>query len=116
VIRSIRCVLGMLADKDAASVVAELRPVVDHWYCAALYGSRGQTSSELAARVRAVATDAPIETHESVEKALQVALAEAGPGEGILVFGSFLTAAAAGRYWGVRRSDPPPGAATTSNS
>jgi len=93
-----RCVIGMLADKDAAAAVAELKPVITHWYCASLPGSRGQAAEQLAARIATAAGAAPLQVFDSVESALQAALAEAAPEDGILVFGSFLTAAAAGKY------------------
>jgi len=99
VLRQCRCVLGMLADKDAAAVVVELGTVVSHWYCASLTGSRGQSGEQLAARIEAAAGAAATEVFDSVEAALDAALAASAPDDGLLVFGSFLTAAAAGNHW-----------------
>lgn len=98
-LRHTRCVLGMLVDKDAAAAAAELSRVVSHWYCASLAGSRGQTGEALAARIGAAAGSAAPKVFDSVEAALDAALADSSPADGILVFGSFLTAAAAGRHW-----------------
>jgi dihydrofolate synthase/folylpolyglutamate synthase len=98
-IRHCRCVLGMLADKDAAAVVAELQAGISHWYCASLPGSRGQAAEQLAARIKAATGSAALRAFESVETALDAALADAAVDDGVLVFGSFLTAAAAGKHW-----------------
>jgi len=97
-LRQCRCVLGMLADKDAEAVAAELSPVVSHWYCAGLAGSRGQSGDRLASRIGAAAGGEPPQVFDSVEAALDAALAQSSPDDGILVFGSFLTAAAAGAH------------------
>jgi len=87
-----RCVLAMLADKDATAVAEELRNFVSAWYCAGLGGDRGQTGAALARRVGQA--DGPQEIHvfESVGLALDAAVSESGPADGVLVFGSFLTA------------------------
>jgi len=100
--RACRCVLGMLADKDATAVAEGLRGIVTHWYCAGLPGSRGQTAAQLAARIEAVVGPAPLSVFESVETAMDTAVAESAASDDVLVFGSFLTASAAGRHW--RRS------------
>ena len=97
-IRRCRCVLAMLADKDAAGAVAELRGRVSSWYCAGTPGSRGLGGASLADRIRGAAGDAQIRVFEGVAEALDAALADSQPEDGVLVFGSFLTAAAAGRY------------------
>jgi dihydrofolate synthase/folylpolyglutamate synthase len=98
-IRQCRCVLAMLADKDAAGVVSELRDLVAAWYCAGTLGSRGQDAGQLAARIRDAAGASPVRCFARVAAALDAAIAEAAPDEGVLVFGSFLTAAEAGRHW-----------------
>jgi dihydrofolate synthase/folylpolyglutamate synthase len=109
-----RCVLGMLADKDAAAVVSELQAVVTHWYCASLPGSRGQAAERLAARMAGVTGSASLRQFESVEAALDAALADSTPDDGVLVFGSFLTAAAAGNHWRSAGRGSAPGTPTTS--
>ncbi len=83
-----RCVLAMLADKDAPAIVAELQAAVSAWYCAGLEGDRGQTGAALARRVEQV----DIRVFESVRQALDSAISDSGPDDAVLVFGSFLTA------------------------
>lgn len=93
---SFRCVLGMLADKDAGAVASELDAIVSSYYCAGIDGGRGQTGQQLADHVRA-ASLRPVRVFADVAAALETAMAESGPGDGVLVFGSFLTASQAGR-------------------
>ncbi len=92
----LRCVLGMLADKDVQAVAKELDAIVSSYYCAGIEGSRGQTGKQLADRVR-TASLRPVRVFADVAAALETAMAESGPGDGVLVFGSFLTASQAGR-------------------
>ncbi len=97
------CVIGMLADKDAAAIAQILEPAVSSWYCAGLGGERGQTGEELATRVRAGAVNAKVISCVDVDRALDAALGALGresPSPGcVLVFGSFLTAARAIARW-----------------
>ena len=95
--RVIRCVLAMLADKDAESVVAELDNVVSAWYCAGLEGDRGQTGRRLAERVGTVIGADSVRTFVRVREALHQALEDSNPADGVLVFGSFHTADEADR-------------------
>ena len=44
-----RCVLGMLADKDVATVGEELAGVISAWYCAGIGSDRGQSGATLTA-------------------------------------------------------------------
>jgi dihydrofolate synthase/folylpolyglutamate synthase len=113
-IESCRCVIGMLADKDAAAAVAELQPVISHWYCASLPGSRGQAAEQLAAKIAAAAGNSPLQVFDSVKAALKAALADAGPKDGVLVFGSFLTVAEAGNSGLGRELPEPAGPVATS--
>ena len=97
------CVIGMLADKDAAAVALILEPVVSSWYCAGLGGERGQTGEELARRIRAGAVNATVISFADVDTALDAALdavsAECSSSDWVLVFGSFLTAGQALSRW-----------------
>jgi dihydrofolate synthase/folylpolyglutamate synthase len=97
------CVIGMLADKDAAAVAQILEPVVSSWYCAGLGGERGQTGEELATRIGAGAVNAKVIPCADVDTALNAALSASNgecPGSAcVLVFGSFLTAGQAIRRW-----------------
>jgi len=81
-------VCGVLADKDAAAVIAALSGRVDAWWFVSTEGERGQSGAALAARA-AGGLDAPIATAESVAEACETTLETAGGGERIVVFGSF---------------------------
>ncbi len=90
------CVLGMLADKDAESVACLLSPSVTGFYCAGLEDDwRGQTGNALAGRVASTVEDRPVKPFPTVRSAMTAAREAAGPGESVLVFGSFHTAAQA---------------------
>jgi dihydrofolate synthase/folylpolyglutamate synthase len=103
-IEQCRCVLGMLADKDVAAVARELRTVVSGWYCAGLDGDRGQSGAALARRLEQAGGPLDIHVFESVAAALDKAVSDSGPNDGVLVFGSFLTATQALLRWGAWRS------------
>jgi len=103
------CVIGMLADKDAAAVAQILAPAVCSWYCAGLGGERGQTGEELATQIRAGAVNAKVSSFADVDAALDAALEavssrERPASDWVLVFGSFLTAGQAISRW---QSDQP---------
>jgi len=83
-------VCGILADKDAPSIAAELRGCVDGWWFASTDGVRGSSGAALAARV-AAQLDAPAAPAGSVADACEAALAAAGGADRIVVFGSFHT-------------------------
>ena len=85
-----------LYDKAHADVVSALAPAVDAWHLAGTRdaGPRGMAAEALAGRL--AGTDAAgAACHDDVAAALQAALAQSGPGDRVLVFGSFHTAAAA---------------------
>ncbi len=81
-------VCGILADKDAPAVVAELSGCVDAWWFVSTTGERGQSGAALAARVGAHLS-APVHTAESLPEACAAALAASSPGDRVVVFGSF---------------------------
>ena len=89
-------VYAALADKDAAGVVAALADRVDGWHLAGLAdaGPRGEDVDRFARRLQDTAAAAGV-PHADVAGALAAAIAEAGQGGRVLVFGSFHTAAAA---------------------
>jgi dihydrofolate synthase/folylpolyglutamate synthase len=81
-------VCGILADKDASSVVAELSDCVDAWWCVTTDGDRGRSGASLAQTVeRQVA--APVEAADSTSAGCAAAQAYAKPLDRIIVFGSF---------------------------
>jgi dihydrofolate synthase/folylpolyglutamate synthase len=83
-------VCGILADKDASGIAAELRGCVDAWWCVATGGERGRSGAALA-QVVAGQVEAPVEPAESISAGCAAALASANPGDRIVVFGSFHT-------------------------
>ena len=87
-------VYAALADKDATGVVEALQGQVDGWFLAGLEGARGQTAAQL--RERLAQTGAANATlSDTVAKALEAAVGQAGPGDRVLLFGSFHTVAEA---------------------
>ena len=94
-------VYAALADKDAVGVAAALAGGVEGWHIAGLAdaGPRGQDVDAFAQRLAGTAA-ADAARHAGVGAALQAAMAQAGPGGRVLVFGSFHTAAAALEHFG----------------
>jgi dihydrofolate synthase/folylpolyglutamate synthase len=89
-------VFGMLADKDVRGVIAAMAARVDRWFVATLPGPRGATADAIRAEL-AHAGIAPgaSRTFDSIESGFAAARGEAGEADRIIVFGSFLTVAAA---------------------
>lgn len=87
----IHAVFAMLADKDIAAVVAELKPLIRHWHIAGLAVPRGADAAVLAEVLRA--GDAAYTVHENVAEAWRAACEAAGPADTIAAFGSFYTVA-----------------------
>jgi dihydrofolate synthase/folylpolyglutamate synthase len=82
-------ICGMLADKDVAGVLGPLQSQVGRWFAASTAGERGLEDTALAQI--AASAGVAMEPACSVEEAMRVAAAAAGPGDRVLVFGSFLT-------------------------
>jgi dihydrofolate synthase/folylpolyglutamate synthase len=89
-------VFAALADKDVVGIVDRLASRVDRWWLAGLEdaGPRGQGVDALAAMLADTAASTAIRNRD-VAAALVDARAQARPGDRVLVFGSFHTAAAA---------------------
>ncbi len=89
-------VLGMLRDKDVHGVLQAMLPRVDRWFVAPLPGPRGADASTLRAQLVASGVKpACIIECADVDEALRRARGEASEADRIVVFGSFLTVAAA---------------------
>ena len=84
-------VIGMLKDKDIASVIAPLAGVVDRWYVATLHTPRGATSAQLIEALVSVDVTAPTRGFYDVRAAYAAAQGEATEADRVLVFGSFHT-------------------------
>ncbi|MCF6258610.1 MAG: bifunctional tetrahydrofolate synthase/dihydrofolate synthase [Gammaproteobacteria bacterium] len=92
-------VLGMLADKDIDTIVAQLRPIVDHWYLSPLPVPRSASVEQLHAALLGGPTEtsvsnAAIDIFDNVAAAYQAALAASTAEDRIVVTGSFYTVAA----------------------
>lgn len=87
-------VYAALQDKDAGGVVQALGEAVSEWTVAGLDGPRGQDAAALASRLTGTVA-AGASQADTVAHALAQVLAQAGPGDRVLVFGSFHTAAEA---------------------
>ena len=87
-------VYAALADKDIVGVATVLAPQVDRWLLAGLehVGPRGVAVTDFALRLAGTITG---DCHPDVQSALAAARAQAQPGDRVLVFGSFHTAATA---------------------
>jgi dihydrofolate synthase/folylpolyglutamate synthase len=81
-------VFGILSDKDAVGVVAELRDCVDAWWCVPTDGERGRSGAALAETV-AGQTAVPVAVADSIFAGCAAALAYASSADRIIVFGSF---------------------------
>jgi dihydrofolate synthase/folylpolyglutamate synthase len=86
-------VLGMLADKDVAAFAAPLAPQVDHWYLGGLDLPRGLSTQALRARLADLLPDGDVTLAEHVPAAYEAAMAQARPGDRVVVCGSFHTVA-----------------------
>ncbi len=89
-------VFGMLADKDIGGVIDAVHGRVDVWHVGTLPGPRGAAAATLAGVLRARGVpDAAIRCYDDIGAALAAARGAAGEADRIVVFGSFLTVAAA---------------------
>jgi dihydrofolate synthase/folylpolyglutamate synthase len=89
-------VFGIMADKDIDAVIAALKPRVDRWLVATLPPPRGATAMLLRRHLEqaGVIADA-IRTFDDAGAAYRAAREIAAEADRIIVFGSFLTVAAA---------------------
>lgn len=83
-------VCGILADKDAAGIVAELRDCIDEWWFVPTEGERGSSGAALQKRVAAQLSGRG-RTALSIGEACAAASAAAAAQDRIVVFGSFHT-------------------------
>jgi dihydrofolate synthase/folylpolyglutamate synthase len=90
-----RMVLGMLDDKDVATFVAMLVPVVDHWYLATLAGDRGLSAEDLHQQICHPDIHGVLRQFPDVATAFRRAHTDAEEGDRVVVCGSFVTVAEA---------------------
>jgi dihydrofolate synthase/folylpolyglutamate synthase len=89
----VQLVLGMLVDKDSASVVQLLAPVVAQIHAATLHGERGSSAKILYNHAHQAGM-LSVTCHETVASAFAAACAAAGADGVVVVTGSFFTVAA----------------------
>jgi len=97
-------VLGIMADKDMAGILAKLAPLAHTVICTRPRYFRAAPPEELAARVAAVGV--PTLTAESVPEAIRRARELAGPKDHIVITGSLFTVGEAKAYLGGREGEP----------
>ncbi len=89
-------VFGMYADKDIGRVIDVVKPRIDHWYVAGLPGARGAPALMIIEKLRAAGVaQAAIHAFDTIASAFRAAGDAASNADRIIVFGSFLTVAAA---------------------
>lgn len=100
-------VCGMLRTKDVAGVLKILRPHIDAWFPVGLPGPLGLTVAEMRTHLDALPVAASVTNCDNVGVALQAAGEQAGPGDRVLVFGSFVTVEQAMRLLNVAPNPAP---------
>lgn len=88
-------VFGVLEDKDVAGIARAMAPAIARWFIATLNVPRGLDAAAVIRRAPALARRERPDALESVEQAIRAARAACRPGDRVVVFGSFMTAAAA---------------------
>jgi dihydrofolate synthase/folylpolyglutamate synthase len=83
-------VCGILADKDAAAIGAEVGECFDAWWLASIEGARGSSGALLKDRI-AGHVSGPLSVAPDIAAACAAASAVARTGDRIVVFGSFHT-------------------------
>ncbi|WP_210545091.1 bifunctional tetrahydrofolate synthase/dihydrofolate synthase [Rhodoferax sp. PAMC 29310] len=86
-------VVGAMADKDLATMLAKVNPLIDKWYFTDLPTARAATGASLFERWQAQNTrkGAVASAYADPQLALKAAVAAADPADRIVVFGSFYT-------------------------
>ncbi len=97
---SVQLVIGMLADKDCASVVEALKDVVTHWHLVSLNVPRGQSSAQLSRTLNQQGVpNESISCYGSVTDALTLLKMSVQPSsDTIVIAGSFYTVGDAYSY------------------
>lgn len=88
--RQLWLILGILGDKDARSIVADLAPLASHLIATRSGSARALDPAEIEALMRA-AGGADLRTMPSLTRALDQVLGEAGPEDLVCVTGSLTT-------------------------
>ena len=84
-------VLGMLADKDIAQIIAQIQVNIDQWELADLNEPRGASAQQLMSVLLQVKASVKYNCHNHPTTAFEAAMAQASSIDRIIVFGSFHT-------------------------
>lgn len=91
-------VFGAMADKDLASMLTKISPLIDAWYVCDLPTPRAATASQLQTKIEAMLvmekkrlSTPTLSLHSNPKAALDAALAASSPTDRIVIFGSFYT-------------------------
>ncbi|MFZ4481700.1 MAG: bifunctional tetrahydrofolate synthase/dihydrofolate synthase [Rhodoferax sp.] len=86
-------VFGAMADKDLATMLARLSPLIECWYFTDLPSPRAETSQRLLEQWRGQnkRVEVKASAYRDPQLALQAAISAADPADRIVVFGSFYT-------------------------
>jgi len=87
-------VFGAMRDKDVATILAKMAPLVDAWHFTDLPTARAASAAELAASLATLPEakhDVTVAQHAGPAEALAAAVAAADPVDRIVIFGSFYT-------------------------
>lgn len=86
-------VFGAMADKDLATMLVTINPLIDRWYFTDLPTPRAESSAHLLEQWQALSNkpDVAAAGYRDPRQALQAAIAAVGPADRIVVFGSFHT-------------------------
>jgi dihydrofolate synthase/folylpolyglutamate synthase len=87
--RKIRAIFSVMRDKDIAGMIQLMSDVVDSWYLAPLQMPRAATSEELAKILHNADIRRIQQGFADVADTCRAARQDAGPGDLLLVFGSF---------------------------
>lgn len=90
----IHAVFSMLSDKDIASVVQILHPVIDHWAVAPIQHPRAASVAYLGDCIRQSVPASQVELYADLHTALRACYNNVTKNDKIIVFGSFFTVAA----------------------
>lgn len=87
--------IGMLKDKNHASIFGELAAIADEWHIVTLENPRGADCHFLAEVLKGLSGEETIRCHDDVASALTMIRGFVDPGDRIVITGSFLTVGAA---------------------
>jgi dihydrofolate synthase / folylpolyglutamate synthase len=89
-------VFGMLADKDVRGVIDAVKARIDRWFVATLPGPRGASAEAIRTELLQAGIAPPaVRMFDDIDSACAAARGEVVEADRIVVFGSFLTVAAA---------------------